>query len=82
MKLSDREKYPGLYNIDATELDDVAYGLFYNEKMNKISTGDHLWTQEGFLNRISDEEKNEYYKQATILLRGLKIDKLKNETEI
>ena len=85
MKYSDnRELYPGLYCSDATELDDIAYELYCDTEFNKSLTTDfdnHWWTQEGFVNRLGMEEKKEYYKQATIIIRNLKINKLQNETK-
>jgi len=88
MKSSHKEKYPGLFDcLNSTELDDVAYELYFDEEFNKPMKDNnmdnyHWWSQEGFVNSMGTEEKRKYYEQATIILRSLKINKIQNETEI
>ena len=80
---SSKEEYPGLFDYkDSTELDDIAYELYFNEEFNNPLVDNYWWTQEGFVNTMKVEEKEKYYEQASIILRSLKINKLQNETEI
>jgi len=79
---NNREKYPGLYCSDVTELDDIAYELYSDAELLSPLVDNCWWTQHGFMNKMTDKEKEKYYEQANIILRGLKIDKLKNETKI
>lgn len=70
---------PGDFDYkDASELDNVAYGLYIKENNEKAKNSDSwvYYTQTGFVDSVGSEV---YYDKATIILRTKKIDVIKNK---
>jgi len=73
----DKEK--GVYDYkNATEIDNLAY-KFYMNYIHEKGLCEVYYTQQGFVGSVGCEP---FYEKATHIIRGLKINKIKNETKI
>jgi len=61
---------------DATELDNIAYELYYKEVQLNFNQQSVYYTQMGFVGSVGCEP---FYEEATRILRDLKLKKIKNE---
>lgn len=80
--MSIKKEYKGTWNYEfATELDKIAYSV-YIKQQNILGEGKGTWTYLSLNVFVKYCKEKKYYKEANILLRNKKIDKIKNETVI